>query len=180
LADKLVQPEISVDVLGYNSKVYYIITDGAGFGETVVRVPYTGNETVLDALSLSNWGGIAPQASKCRIWVARPAPVDVACKSGDQILKVDYNAIAQCGQTATNWQLFPGDRVYIASDPLIKLDGVISIITQPIERLFGFSLFGQSTILRLGNKRAASSSNGILGGVGGIGTGTGTFGGVGF
>src|SRR5262249_47784878 len=40
---------VSVDVLAYNSKVYYVITDGGGYGEQVVRLPITGNETVLDA-----------------------------------------------------------------------------------------------------------------------------------
>src|SRR5581483_3121843 len=30
---------LNVDVLAYNSKVYYIITDGGGYGEQVYRVP---------------------------------------------------------------------------------------------------------------------------------------------
>jgi polysaccharide export outer membrane protein len=37
------KPEISVDVLAYNSKVFYVITDGGGFGQqvTVCRSPAT-------------------------------------------------------------------------------------------------------------------------------------------
>src|SRR5262249_15739256 len=31
-----------VDVLAYNSKWYYVITDGGGYGEQVVRLPITG------------------------------------------------------------------------------------------------------------------------------------------
>ncbi len=46
-------PEVTVDVIAYNSKVFYVITQGAGLGDNVRRVPITGNETVLDALSWS-------------------------------------------------------------------------------------------------------------------------------
>src|SRR5262249_28293464 len=62
LAQYLQDPEIVVDVLSYNSKVYYVITDGAGYGQQVLRFPITGNETVLDAIS--NIAGLPPQASK--------------------------------------------------------------------------------------------------------------------
>lgn len=51
LARYMHQPEIMVDVLAYNSKVIYVVTDGGGSGESVVRLPFTGNETVLDAMS---------------------------------------------------------------------------------------------------------------------------------
>ena len=43
-------PKVSLDVVAYNSKVYYIVTQGAAVGDSAVRVPITGNETVLDAL----------------------------------------------------------------------------------------------------------------------------------
>src|SRR5262245_18320398 len=42
----LVKPEVSIDVFSYNSKYYYVITDGAGYGEQIYRLPTTGNETV--------------------------------------------------------------------------------------------------------------------------------------
>ncbi len=47
----LENPEVSVSVFSYNSKVYYVITQGAGMGDGVFRFPVTGNETVLDAVS---------------------------------------------------------------------------------------------------------------------------------
>mgnify|MGYP000105678810 CR=1 FL=1 len=31
------------DVVGYNSKVFYVITDGAGMGDNVRRLPITGS-----------------------------------------------------------------------------------------------------------------------------------------
>ena len=71
-------------------------------------MPITGNDTVLDALSAA--GGLS-QVSSAEIWVARPAPGGFGCQ---QILPVNYQAIAQGGSSATNYQIMPGDRVFIA------------------------------------------------------------------
>ena len=115
LAQFFDSPEVSVDVLGYNSKVFYVITDGAGLGDNVRRIPVTGNETVLDAVAAV--GGLSQLSSK-EVWVARPAPGEFGC---EQILPVDYAAITRGGSAATNYQLLPGDRVFIAEDNLIRL-----------------------------------------------------------
>ena len=69
LARSLLQPEISIDVYAYNSKFCYVIADGAGYGQQIVRLPITGKETVLDAIS-QIYG--LPQVSSSNIWVARP------------------------------------------------------------------------------------------------------------
>src|SRR5262249_41782185 len=61
----LEDPEVAVDVFAYNSKVYYVITQGAGLGDGVTRFPVTGNETVLDALA--NINGTTQVSSK-KIW----------------------------------------------------------------------------------------------------------------
>ena len=97
-------PELSVDVVAFNSKVYYIITQGAGLGDSVRRLPITGNETVLDAISQIN--GLS-QVSSTKIWIARPAPHNFGCQ---QILPIEWDAITQGAQTATNYQILPGDR----------------------------------------------------------------------
>lgn len=141
LARFLLNPEISLAVSGYNSKVYYVITDGAGFGEQVFRFPVTGNETVLDALS--NINGIPPAGSKRNIWLARPAPAHKGCY---QVLPVDWEIITQAGSTETNFQIFPGDRIYVKADKLIHLDNWLAKIISPLERVFGVTLLGQTTI----------------------------------
>jgi polysaccharide export outer membrane protein len=141
LSQFLQDPEISLDVFAYNSKVYYIIIDGAGFGQQVYRLPITGNETVLDAISAIQ--GLPPVASKRRIWVARPTPAHHGCT---QILPVDWLAIVEGGSTETNYQLFPGDRIYVKADCLIHLDNAIAKIVSPVERLFGVTLLAETTI----------------------------------
>jgi polysaccharide export outer membrane protein len=140
LAQFFDSPEVSIDVLGYNSKVYYVITDGAGLGDNVRRIPVTGNETVLDAVSAV--GGLSQLSSK-EVWVARPAPGNFGC---EQILPVDYAAITRGGSAATNYQIMPGDRVFIAEDNVIGLNNVVGKFTAPIERLLGVSSLGASTV----------------------------------
>ncbi len=143
LSQFLEDPEVSVDVFAYNSKVYYVVTQGAGLGDGVFRFPVTGNETVLDAISQIN--GLEQVSSK-RIWIARPGRSSRGC---DQILPVDWNAITQCGGVDTNYQILPGDRVFIAEDKLIALDTNLAKLTAPLERIMGFTLLGTGTATRL-------------------------------
>jgi protein involved in polysaccharide export with SLBB domain len=141
LSQFVLNPQISLSVFAYNSKVYYVIFDGGGFGQQVLRFPITGNETVLDAIS--NVAGLPAVASKKRLWLARPAPAGHPC---DQILPIDWLAITQGGSTATNYQLFPGDRIYVKADCLISLDYALAKILSPIERIFGVTLLGEATV----------------------------------
>jgi polysaccharide export outer membrane protein len=143
LSNFLEDPKVVVDVFAYNSKTYYVITQGAGNGDNVAEFPVTGNETVLDAIA--NLGGISP-VSSTRIFIARPAPNGAGC---EQILPVDWEAISQGASTATNFQLMPRDRLYITEDPLVKFDTQITKITRPFERLFGFISLGTAMANRI-------------------------------
>ena len=140
LSQYIYRPEVSIDVLAYNSKVYYVITDGGGAGEQVYRIPATGNETVLDAIAGIN--GLPPVASKGSIWIARPSPNQCA---PDQVLTVDWNAIAQGAQTGTNYQVLPGDRIYVKASPLVTFDTKFGRFIAPIERIFGITILGNGT-----------------------------------
>jgi polysaccharide export outer membrane protein len=146
LEQYLLRPEVSVDVSGFNSQVYYVIIDGGGIGEQVIRVPVTGKNTVLDALGLT--GGLGPVSSRFHIWVARPTPHG-PCQ--EQSLKVDWNGIVRRGDPSTNYQLFPGDRVYVQADRLVTIDTYIARIISPIERMLGVTLLGATTIEQLEN-----------------------------
>lgn len=100
------RPTAAVRVDTANSKCVYVITDTAGSGGQVVRVPLAGNETVLDAVAAAGDGSTERTVS-----VARKSPV-----AGEpwQVLPVDWKGI-KGGATATNYQLLPGDRVYLAA-----------------------------------------------------------------
>ncbi len=132
---------VVLDVTQYNSKWYYVFTDGGGAGETVTRFQITGSETVLDAVS--NIGGLSPVSSKRNIWVARRTP---HAGQPEQILPVDWVGLSQHGCVATNYQIMPGDRVYIKAQRLVTVDTTLARVIAPIERIFGITLLGTTTI----------------------------------
>jgi polysaccharide export outer membrane protein len=144
---------LQVDVVAYNSKVYYIITDGGGYGEQVFRIPATGNETVLDALGQIY--GLPAVASKKKIWVARATPDG---SPHPLILPVDWRGITQLGSAATNYQLYPGDRIYVQSNALIRLDSRLAQFLAPIERVLGATLLGSSVVNSIKNGGRSGST----------------------
>ena len=141
LSKALEHPQVAVDVYAYNSKEYYVIFQSAAMNELVVAFPYTGNETVLKAIA--NMNGLAPNCSK-RIWVARP----VGNSHKPVVLPVDWVAITAYGAPQTNYQLLPGDRVFVVEDRYVSADGVLAKFFAPFERVFGFSLLGATVATR--------------------------------
>lgn len=162
LGQFLLKPEVTVDVLGYNSKVFYIVIDQASAGDQVIRLPAHGNETVLDALGQIN--GIPPIASKNRVWLARPNPDSPTCYD---VFPVDWKAVSRCGSPATNYQIYPGDRIVIQADPWIRTDHFLAKVIAPIERVLGVTLLGATTYTAV--QRAVNPNLFFSGG----GTGTG-------
>jgi polysaccharide export outer membrane protein len=140
LTQYLEDPQISLDVLGYNSKVYYVVTQGAGLGDQVAILPARGNETVLDAIGQIQ--GLTSSQST-RMWVARPGTNDCG---GDQVLPVDWLAVTQRGDATTNYQLLPGDRLYVSEDKLVAVDTKLGKIISPFERIMGVTALGTSTL----------------------------------
>ncbi|MDG2382732.1 MAG: polysaccharide biosynthesis/export family protein [Pirellulaceae bacterium] len=152
LKNYLDEPEVAVSVQAFNSKVYYIVMQGAGLGDGIFKYPITGNETVLDAIS--NVQGLEQVSSK-KIWVARPTndPCQV------QILPVDYFAVTERASPHTNYQIMPGDRVFIAEDKLIAWDTQIAKVTAPLERIMGFTLLGVGVGTRLSGRVLTGGGN---------------------
>lgn len=156
----LEDPEIALDVFAYNSKVYYVITEGAGLGDGVTKFPITGNDTVLDAVA--NINGLTQVSSK-RIWIARPVPNSEQC----QVLPVDWQAVTAYGGATTNYQLMPGDRVFVAEDHLIAFDTRLAKMLAPLERAMGFTLLSVGTATRLSGRVLQGGGNPGGGGGGG-------------
>lgn len=113
---------IFVDVAAYNSQVYYVQGDVAAPG----RLPITGNETVLDALNYA--GGLIPTASVPNVRLVRPAPPGTCTP---QVLPINVAAIIQTGDTTTNYQLMPGDRIYVYRDPIVRATIFIDRLAAP-------------------------------------------------
>ena len=104
--------------------VCFIIGQGTGAGDRVAQVPASGNKTVLDVL---NQIGVSPSESKKRIWIARPSQDHC-----DQILPVHWDDLAKGAATTTNYQIMPGDRIYINDDTSTDSDVTIGRLPSPL------------------------------------------------
>jgi polysaccharide export outer membrane protein len=149
-----IKREVDVEVVAFNSKFYYVITDGGGYGAQVYRLPITGNETVLDALAQVN--GLPPVASKKKIWVARATPDAVQPK----IMPVDWCGLTERGSADTNYQIYPNDRIFVQSSALIRTDSLLSKLLSPVNRVLGTTLLGASTVNTIKSGSGISSGGG--------------------
>ena len=86
-------------------QVYYVLGEVSSPG----AFPLVGSETVLDAILAA--GGLTDRASLCEMILVRPTPPP-SCRVA---LPICYRAITQLGDTTTNYQIQPGDRVFVAT-----------------------------------------------------------------
>jgi protein involved in polysaccharide export with SLBB domain len=101
---------ITVRVVTRVSKVYYVMGEVNAPG----AFPLAGRETVLDGLLAA--GGLTDRASRRDIILSRPTPPD-GCRI---VLPICYNEVVQIGDTSTNYQLAPGDRIYVPTRSLCE------------------------------------------------------------
>lgn len=101
---------ITIRLVNRQSKVFYVVGEVNAPG----TFPLTGRETVLDAILQA--GGLNDKASRTNIVVARPTPPG-SCRI---VLPVCFKEIVQLGDTTTNYQLAPGDRVFIPAKDFWK------------------------------------------------------------
>jgi len=96
---------VSVRLVNQDSALFYVMGEVNAPGS----YPLVGHETVLDALIAA--GGLSDRANDHKIILTRP-------QFGGQprvILPVCYQQILQLGDVSTNYQLRPGDRIYVPS-----------------------------------------------------------------
>lgn len=94
---------ITVRLVTRVSKVYYVLGEVNAPGS----FPVQGRETVLDAILAA--GGLTDRASRRNIILTRPTTPD-GCRV---ILPICYREIVQLGDTSTNYQIAPGDRIFV-------------------------------------------------------------------
>lgn len=96
---------ISVRVVTRQSKKFYVLGEVNSPG----AFPLQGCETVLDAIIAA--GNLTDRASRKDIVLVRPTPPN-SCRI---VLPICFREIVQLGDTSTNYQLAPGDRIFVAS-----------------------------------------------------------------
>ncbi len=95
--------DVSVRLVnGSQSKFYYVLGTVSNQG----KFPITGGETVLDGILAA---GLRSNSLPDKAYLVRPHPSG----AGDHVLKIDWIGIKDRGDTTTNYQLFPGDRIIV-------------------------------------------------------------------
>jgi polysaccharide biosynthesis/export protein len=122
---------VFVDVVSFNSKVYYVQGDVGVPG----RLPITGNETVLDAINYA--GGLIPTASTVNVRLVRPAPPG---SSQPTLLPVNLAAIINDGDPTTNYQMMPGDRLMVYRDPIVRTTVFLDRLAAPFNSVLNSML----------------------------------------
>lgn len=118
--EKLKEPiGVTVRIIGRTSKVYYVLGEVNAPGS----FPVNGFDTVLDGIIRA--GGVTNRAGLQAIVLSRPTPPD-GCRI---VFPVCYSNIVQLGDTSTNYQLQPGDRIYVPGKGL--LDGLLPARCRP-------------------------------------------------
>jgi protein involved in polysaccharide export with SLBB domain len=151
----IVPPEKSrtvfVDVTAYNSKNYYVEGDFLVNG----RMPWTGSETVLDAIHFA--GGFLPSAEPKDIRLVRPARGGKPAK----VFTVDYDAIRDKGDVTSNYQIFPGDRLIVGRNEVVKKTTEIDRLNAPIQSITGM-IMQEAFALRSLQSATASNRDELL------------------
>jgi protein involved in polysaccharide export with SLBB domain len=101
---------VNVRLVNPTSAVYYVLGEVNSPGS----FPIIGRETVLDAILAA--GGLSDKASPCDIILSRPT-LPGGCRI---VMPICYRHIVQLGDTSTNYQIMPGDRVYVATRSLCE------------------------------------------------------------
>jgi polysaccharide biosynthesis/export protein len=95
--------QVSVRLVnGSQSKFFYVL----GTVTTQGRFPITGNDTVLDAILTA---GLRINSLPEKAYLVRPHPAG----GPDQVYRIDWFGIKDRGDTLTNYQVFPGDRIVV-------------------------------------------------------------------
>ena len=105
-----VDPKVSVRVIDYASKKYYVHGQASRTGPR----PYTGRDTLLDAVFTS---GVSFLSWTNRVTVTRPSHGETPVRT----IQVDVNRMMKSGDWRQNVLLEPNDVVYIPPTPLAWL-----------------------------------------------------------
>jgi hypothetical protein len=97
--------ELAVEGPSYTVHVRELTTS-----EKVIRMPLTGSVAIVDAVEALKWS--PRNLARMDLWIVRRE------KGGEvKVLQVDWAAISQRGESATNYQILAGDRLFLQARP---------------------------------------------------------------
>ncbi len=122
LATYIVNPEVMLKIVGYNSKVVYIIGEGGNPGKIFMR---GDTITIREALLQAGLPLLTASTRKCRLIT----PTDIGKA---ETKYVDVFALIYEGNLKENLVMKPGDTLYVPATIMAKAMRVISPVTQPV------------------------------------------------
>ncbi len=128
LSTYIIKPDISLKIVGYNSKIVYVVGEVANPG----RIPMHGDTiTVREALLAAGLPVIGSAATDS-------ASIFTPSSSGHVTRKkVNVEALLYKGDLREDYILHPGDCLYVPATFLTKAMRAISPVTTPVNQLAG-------------------------------------------
>ena len=130
---------VFVDIVSFNSKTYSVLGDVGTPG----RLPFTGKETVLDAITFA--GGLTSTAEPTDIHLHRPGVSGKPARD----YPIDHAAILR-GEARANLQIFPNDRLIVGRNAIVKKAIEIDRNLAPLNSVFNAALMQSFTLRSLG------------------------------
>ncbi len=127
LSTYIISPEVTIKILGYNSKVVFVIGEVATPGKIFMR---GDTITVREALLQAGLPLLSASTRKCRL-ITPTADGKAATKYVD-VFKLIYE-----GDLREDLVMKPGDMLYVPATALSKAMRVISPVTQPVTTATG-------------------------------------------
>jgi polysaccharide export outer membrane protein len=142
---------VLVDVSAYNSASYYVL----GYVAKPGKLPFTGHETVLDALQYA--GDLVPGADQNNIHLVRPIH-----GGKSKVYRIDLKAMLN--DPRVNYQIFPGDRLLIDATETVKKKEEAERVASSLEPVMK-SMKLYADMLRSLNRATSSGKSGDGGGL---------------
>ena len=127
-----------VEVTGFNSQVCYVQREV----NAPTILPITGQETVLDAVVRA--GSVTEFAERNDVYLVRVDPF--TAQDGPQVLPVHLRDIVELGDTETNYQLRPGDRIVVPPRRIVAFQRLTGPFLQVADSLATTTLLYQRLI----------------------------------
>ena len=125
LKEFIVQPDVTVTLTKSESRTFYIFGEVGRPG----AYPLIGDVTALYALGIA--GGTTKFADEDDSWLVRPSP------EGERTYPVYFKAISRYGYGETNYNLQPGDVIYVPPTWPAKIGYAIQNFTYPLTAILG-------------------------------------------
>jgi len=122
LSAYIISPDVTIKIVGYNSKVIYVVGEVGNPGKIFMR-----GDTITVREALIAAGLPLLTASTRRVRLITPSESGKAFQKDVNVYELLYN-----GDLRENFVMKPGDTLYIPATVMAKAMRVISPVTQPI------------------------------------------------